>query len=399
MSAPRLVAVGTPATFRVQVARAADSEPDEIEWVPTVTAAEERLDSGDKRPDVFVLSPEIKDEDAFGIAEFCGRSSPATVVILVRDRQLNGLLPAAMRAGIREVVDLSRGSEELRDALARGLSWSINLRTVRPDENADPGQRGTVISVFSSKGGTGKTFLACNLAAAIAKRTGKETALVDLDLDMGDVFSYWGQEATNTVQDLMALRDTMDAASVKAMGTQLDDRIWGFGALPDPAAETVAGGVVGRTLRTIRNSFPYTVVDAAAEYTDQSLACFDSSDFICLISGLDVVGIKHLSKALETLTSIGLPQDRFKVVINRADSKVGLTPTDVERVLRLEVNALIPSSRLVPTSLNRGRPVYLESPRSEVTKSVDAFASELVRHIDEPDGSTNGHKRRRFVRT
>ncbi|MGH2749421.1 MAG: AAA family ATPase [Actinomycetota bacterium] len=379
MTQPRVVAVGPPQTFKVQIAQALETDPEDVQWVPTVTAAEETLSNGHRGPDLLVLSTEVKDVDALGMAEVCARSSPATIVILLRDQQLNGLLPSAMRAGIRDVVDLSRGTDELREAIGRGLAWSASLRSVRPDLNgAAASSRGTLISVFSSKGGTGKTFLSCNLAAALAKRTESETALVDLDLDMGDCFSYWGQEATHTVQDLMTLRDTMDPGSVKAMGTELTDHLWCYGTLPDPAAEPVAGGVIGRTLRTIRNSFAYTVVDASADYSDQALAAFDSSDLICLISGLDVVGIKHLSKALETLMSIGLPRDRFRIVINRADSKVGLSTADVERVMRVSVDSLIPSSRQVPASLNKGRPVYLDSPRSDVSKSIDQLAASIV---------------------
>ena len=379
MNQPRVVAVGPPQTLRAQIAQALDGDPEDVVWLPTVTAAEESLDGGSRGPDLIVLSPEINDADAFGVAEVCARSSPATVVILLRDQQLNGLVPLAMRAGIRDVVDLSRGTPELREAIWRGLTWARSLRSVRPDMNAGVSStRGTLISVFSSKGGTGKTFLACNLAAAIAKRTESQTALVDLDLDMGDCFSYWGQEATHTVQDLLTLRDAKDSAAVTALGRELNDHLWCFGALPDPAAEPVAGGVIGRALRTIRNTFAYTIVDASAEYSDQALAAFDSSDLICLISGLDVVGIKHMSRALETLMSIGLPRERFRIVINRADSKVGLSPADVERVMRVSIDALVPSSRLVPASLNKGRPVYLDSPRSEVAKSIDSLAASIV---------------------
>ncbi len=124
------------------------------------------------------------------------------------------------------------------------------------------------------------------------------------------------------------------------------------------------GEAVGKYLRVLRNNFAYVVVDASADYTDLALACFDLSDAICLVTGLDVVGVKHLSKALETLLTIGLPRDRFRIVLNRADSKVGLDAGDVERVMKIQVDTMIPSSRLVPTSLNKGRPVVLEEPNS-----------------------------------
>jgi pilus assembly protein CpaE len=106
--------------------------------------------------------------------------------------------------------------------------------------------------------------------------------------------------------------------------------------------------------------------------------CFDLSDQICLVTGLDVVGVKHLSKSLDTLLTIGLPRDRFRVVLNRADSKVGLDASDVERVMKIQVDAMIPSSRLVPTSLNKGRPVVLDEPNSEVTASIKQLALKFI---------------------
>jgi pilus assembly protein CpaE len=121
------------------------------------------------------------------------------------------------------------------------------------------------------------------------------------------------------------------------------------------------------------------------DYSDSALVCFDLSDAICLVTGLDVVGVKHLSKSLDTLLTIGLPRERFRVVLNRADSKVGLDASDVERVMKISVDAMIPSSRLVPTSLNKGRPVVLDEPNSEVAQAVRQLA---VRFAGQAETST-----------
>ena len=120
------------------------------------------------------------------------------------------------------------------------------------------------------------------------------------------------------------------------------------------------------------------MVDASVDYSDSALVCFDLSDMICLVTGLDVVGVKHLAKALDTLLTIGLPRERFRVVLNRADSKVGLDASDVERVMKISVDAMIPSSRLVPTSLNKGRPVVLDEPGSDVSQSIQHLAQRFV---------------------
>ncbi|HWO71455.1 MAG TPA: P-loop NTPase [Actinomycetota bacterium] len=378
MTEPSVVAVGTPQSFRQQLARALEVEPDEIGWVQSCTAAEELIIGSARPVDVLVLSPEVKEPDALGLAEFVGRSAPATAIVLVRDHTWNGLLPAAMRAGIRDVVDLTQGTEELRDAVERAITWATNLRSIGT-QVAAPKQRGKIISVFSSKGGSGKTFLTSNLATALAEMAGgKDVAVVDLDIDMGDVFTYFGTEPQGSISDLMELGEKNDPELVRAGGRKLAEHLWGYAAQPDPTAEAPAGEAVGKFLRALRNEFGFVVVDASVDYSDAALVCFDLSDTIILVTALDVVGVKHLSKALDTLLAIGIPRDRFRIVLNRADSKVGLEAGDVERVMKIRVDAMIPSSRLVPMALNKGRPVVLDEPRSDVAQAIRELASRFT---------------------
>jgi pilus assembly protein CpaE len=398
VSGPSVYAVGTPQSFRQTLARALEVETEGVGWVQSATAAEEALINSDGPIDVLVLSPEVKEPDALGLAEFVGRSAPGTAIVMVRDHTWNGLLPAAMRAGIRDVVDLTQGSEELRDAVERAISWATNLRSTGTRELAS-NERGRIVSVFSSKGGTGKTFLTTNLAAAIADVTGEDTAVVDLDFDMGDVFTYFGTETSANIQDLMLLGEGGSREEIRAQGRKLGENLWGYGAPSDPTAETPAGEQIGKFLRAIRGAFSYVVVDASVDYSDSALVCFDLSDDICLVTGLDVVGVKHLSKALDTLLAIGLPRTRFRVVLNRADSKVGLDAADVERVMKIQVDAMLPSSVLVPMSLNKGKPVVSDEPSSEVATAVRALAERFV--ASAPSGEpepldANGRKKFRL---
>jgi len=376
MTADQVVAVGAPPTFRHQVARALAVDPDTVSWLPTVSAAESLLTDRPHPPNVLVLSPSIKEPDAFGMAEFVGRSSPTSAIVMVRDHAPNGLLPAAMRAGIRDVIDLSQGGAELRDALSRAISWSVSLRSSTGLSAPDSGEtRGKVISVFSSKGGTGKTFLSSNLGAALARDTGRDTAVLDLELEVGDVFSYYGRTSTTQLSDFLSIGDMEEPEAIAHLGTHISDHLWIFGAGTVPGTEPVAGESVGKVVRALRRMFGYVVIDATADYTDPVLAAFDLSDTICLITGLDVVGVRHMSLALQTLLSLGYPRERFRLVMNRADSKVRLDTDDVERVMNVGIDAMIPSSRLVPSSLNSGIPVVIDQPKSEVAKAVTKLAA------------------------
>jgi pilus assembly protein CpaE len=366
-----VIAVGAPPTFRYQVARALTVEPEAVDWVPTVPAAEWSLSQSEQRFDVIVLSPAIKDADAFGMAEFVGRTTPASAVVLVRDTAPNGLMPRAMRAGIRDVVDLSQGGEELREALHKAVAWTQSLQGTGGKsavEGAD--RKATVVSVFSSKGGTGKTFLTANLAAGLALQTQQDAAVLDLELAVGDVFAYFGKTPGRPLQDVMGLGDAPPRESVMAAGTPLAERIWGYGSPSDPAAEAITGQAIGQVIRVLRTTFDHLVIDGSADYSDAALAAFDLSEAVLLVASLDVVSIRHLSIALQTLLTLGLPRDRFRVILNRSDSKVGISPGDVERVTKIKVDALIPSSRLVPISLNAGHPVILQEPKSEISKSL-----------------------------
>ena len=243
--------------------------------------------------------------------------------------------------------------------------------------------------MFSSKGGTGKTFLTSNLGAAIATHTQQDTAVVDLDFDLGDVFSYFGREPGRPLRELVDMADEATRETVLSVGSPVADHLWTYGSPHDPSAEVLASQKVGSMLRLLRRTFAYTVVDASADYSDHALAAFDLSDTICLITGLDVVGVRHLSRALETLVSVGIPRDKFRFVLNRADSKVALAPEEVERVMKLKIDSMIPSSRLVPTSLNTGTPVMHSEPKSNVSRAVAEFAAKVVRDLDHVPASSD----------
>jgi pilus assembly protein CpaE len=387
------VAVGMPQTFRSTLAHALDTKTEDVGWIQSVTAAEEALREAGQTANVLVLAPEVNDGDAVGLAEFVTRSSPTTAVVVVRNAPSNGSLPTLIRAGVRDVVDLSRGTEDLRDALTRAQEWSSGIRSASGNGKPhDEERRGSVVSIFSTKGGTGKTFLACNLAAALSSRTKERTALLDLDLRLGDVFAYFGAEPKRSLRDLVALHAGPDTDSVSELGTPLAGEVVGFGSPPDPGATPIGSEAMGAVLRGLRSSFTYTVIDATTEFSDHVLSAFDLSDVICLVTGLDVIGVRHLSLGMQTLENLGVSRERFRIVLNRADSKVELAPSDIERVLRIKVDARIPSSALVPKSINRTRLLWLDQPRSTVAKSIGNLADKILAETKRGSGASHTPK-------
>jgi pilus assembly protein CpaE len=374
----RIAAVGASSSIRPEVAKALGTEPDAVAWLPSVASAAREI-AETHAFDVVVLGPTVRDEEAIGVAELLAREAPATAVLLVRDEPVDGAFPTLVRAGIRDVVDLTRGSGDLREALRRAVAWSDGLRGSTAGLNGNgKGRRGVIISVFSTKGGAGKTFLSCNLAVAIARSTGVPVGLLDLDHDLGDVFAYFGSEPKRSLHDLIALEEGTSPEDVTGLGTPLVDGVVGFGSPPDPRAAPMPGGAMTKMLRALQDAFAFTVADATSEYSDSVLSAFDLSDAICMISALDAIGVRHMSIGIQTLESLGVPRERLRIVLNRADSRVDLSIDDIERLLGVSVDAKIPSSPLVPRSINHGQLLLVEEPRSDVARSVTEFAERLV---------------------
>jgi pilus assembly protein CpaE len=396
MTDPRVVAVGGSPSFPPEVTRALGASPDAVSWLPSISSAQRAIAEGEQPFDIVVLAPSVGDDEAIALAEFSARESAATAVLLVRDVPVDGSFPRLVRGGVRDVVDLTKGRNEFREALRRAVDWNSGMRGTA-SANGSRGPTGVVVAVFSTKGGTGKTFLACNLAAALAERSGSQVGLLDLDHDLGDVFAYFGAEPSRTLQELLTLDDGADAEAVAQLGTPLAKGITGFGSRPDPRAEPIPGAAIARMLSKLKDAFAFSVVDATSEYSDHVLAALDLSDAICLVTGLDAIGVRHMSIAIQTLQNLGVGRERLHFVVNRADSKVDLTIQDIERLLEIHVDSRIPSSPLVPRSINQGKLLWFDKRRSDVAKGVEAFADRLMATLT-PESAvpTNGaHRRRR----
>jgi pilus assembly protein CpaE len=377
MTDPRVLAVGGTPSFPIDVVLAMGGSPETVPWLPSTSSAQRAMTDGQKGLDIVVLAPSVGDDEAIALAQFAAKESPATAVLLVRDIPVDGSFPRLVRSGVRDVIDLTKGKGEFRDAMRRAVEWAGGMRGTVSTNGSGP-RTGVIVSVFSTKGGTGKTFLACNLAAALAERSRSPVGLLDLDHDLGDVFAYFGAEPSRTLQELLVLDDAADADAVAHLGTPLAKGITGFGSRPDPRAEALPSAAIARLLGKLRVAFPFLVVDATSDYSDHVLSALDLSDAICLVTGLDAIGVRHLSIAMQTLQNLGVRRDRLHYVVNRADRRVSLDIEDIERLLEIRVDGRIPSSPLVPRSINRAKLLWFDERRSDVARGIEALAERLV---------------------
>lgn len=362
-----------------------ERDPSQVDTFRSVVGASaEALDSLDQarrhldeHPTEYavVLGPSVSLEAASGFADAMRISQPALSVILVRKRVDTVVLTEALRAGIREVVeerDLAKLSDAVRRAYALWQAMSHNPGVASTS-------RGQLFTVFSSKGGVGKSTLTTNLAAAVADECHKNVCVVDLDVASGDVAIMLQLFPTNTLADLAGMSHSLDPASIESLITPHSDRLSVLAAPLQPhAREQVHADAVGRVLELLITMYDVVVVDTSGAFDDFALQAFDHSDLVLLIGTLDIPALKSLKLASETLDLLNISRERWRLVLNRADSKVGLSADEVEQTLKASISTAIPSSRDVPACINRGEPIVRAEPKHPVSQSIRQLAVQLV---------------------
>src|SRR3954463_12993516 len=331
--------------------------------------------------EVAVIGAAVDLEPALALAGAMRVSRPDVGVILVRRRVDTVVLTESLRAGMREVV-AERDMAALGIAVRRAREIARAMRnqgTVTAGSD-DIRSLGRGITVFSAKGGGGKTPPATNPAAAIADGGRRSVCLLDLDLAFGDVAIAMQLFPTHTIADAVPIADTLDATAIGALLTPHSPGLTTLVAPVEPGAADIPTSVIATVLRLLREMFEYVVVDTPPAFTDHVLAAFDESDVLALLATLDIPALKNLKLTLETLDLLNYPRDKWRVVLKPAHSKggvaesrVGKTTRGAEKTLRVPIAAEIPSSRDVPAAINRGVPIVLESPNHSVSVAIRNF--------------------------
>jgi len=308
-------------------------------------------------------------------------------VILLASGESSALLEDALEADVADVLLLPQMTENIVFAI-RKASHSGRKAQGRP------GRRGRIVTVFSPKGGTGKTVIATNTAAAVAKHEGKKALLLDLDLQFGDAAIMLGIEPEKTIYDLVVAPGELDTEKLAGYVTR---HVSGLDILPAPLrpedAELVTEAKLAQLLEVARESYDIIVVDTSPFFHGPMLATLDRTDELLLLCGLDVPTLKNVRLALQTLELLSFPPDRIRVVLNRANSKVGMKPAEVEGALDVEVRFEIPSDRAVPLSVNRGNPAVLAEAKGDFARAIRTMAKTLA-----PADAEKADKRRWFGR-
>lgn len=330
-----------------------------------------------------ILGAAVDLEAAASLSDTLRVTRPATSVILVRRRVDTSVLAEALRSGMREVVE-ERDLAGLEDAIKRARQVYRALSDGR-GAAAPEGPTGKLITVFSPKGGVGKTTLTVNLAMALAKQQENRVCLVDLDLGFGDVAITLQLFPARTIADVVPLDGPdLDFTTLEPLLTPHRNGISALVAPVQPdAKDSIPPGLVGRVLQILKQHFDYVIVDTSPAFDEHVLQAFDEADELLLVTTLDVPTLKNVKIASETLDLLNFPKSRRRLILNRADDKVGLTPEKVEATLDMKITAAIPTSSDVANATNSGEPIASSNPKHPVSQAVAALARDLA-STDQP---------------
>ncbi len=295
----------------------------------------------------------------------------APIVLLVSS-DASTLLDAALEADVTDVLPLPQLTENVVFAIRKASHAGRRVRDVS-------GRRGRIVTVFSPKGGTGKTVTATNMAASLAKQHGKRTLLLDLDLQFGDAAIMLGLEPEKTIHDLVVAPGELDSEKLAGYTSRHQ---CGLDILPAPLrpedAELVTENKISRLLEVARESFDLIVVDTSPFFHGPMLATLDRTDELLLLCALDVPTLKNVRLSLQTLELLSFPRERTKVVLRRTPTKVGMNPREVESALERKIDFEVPSDGAVPLSVNRGNPLVLSEPRADFSKAIRDMAKAVA---------------------
>jgi pilus assembly protein CpaE len=309
------------------------------------------------------------------------KQTPDRPVVVLTAGSPNGFVRRVFESGADDILTLPDSSDQIPFALEKAIARRRGAAVASGIALAP------MICVLGPKGGTGKTLVSSNLTVALATE-GYKSLLVDLDLQFGDVGLSLGLRPDKTIYDLARSSGSLDGEKLDAY---LMKHPSGAKVLLAPTRPDQASVVTVDFLRdlftTLRSIADFVIVDTPPGFTPEVIAAIDTSSHVCLVGMLDALSLKNTKLGLETLELMGYNADRISLVLNRADTRVGITGEDVEAIMGRVPDILIPSDRLIPVSVNEGEPIVLAEDRSGAARSFRTLANIYIEATDQPEQS------------
>jgi pilus assembly protein CpaE len=366
-----LVQASLPPGGRVRVVRLAQG-------VEHVLAALDEFE-----PDLVVVGSVGISEGAIEVIRTARKRHSECAIVALHTGSPNGYLERAFAAGVDDLLVLPQA----RDALAFGLEKAVTRRR-GATAPAGPATMGPMICVVGPKGGTGKTLTACNLAVALAL-SGRRPVIVDVDLQFGDVGIALGLTPEQTIYDLAVSGGALDAEKVERFLTPHSS---GTKVLLAPTRPDQAGAIDPEFLRQIfpilRSRYDFVIVDTPPAFSPEVIASIDSSTALCVVGMLDALSLKDTKIGLETLALMGYDPKGVRLVLNRADTSVGISDKDVKTILGRRPDISVPSDRAVPRAITDGLAIVSSNEKSGPARAFFALASLYLADVSRQEESS-----------
>src|SRR5919109_360558 len=334
---------------------------------------------------VAVACGEYSDRALFFVEGALKQRAERPIVVLVHDGR-DGFVRRVFEAGADDVVVLPESPERVAFTFEKAIARREGA-AVASGVALSP-----MVCVLGPKGGTGKTLTSCNLAVALARK-GKKVSLVDLDLQFGDVALSLGLSPEKTIYDLAKSGGSLD---IDKLESYLISHPSGVRVLLAPTRPDQASFVTVDLLRDVytllRSNYDFVIVDTPPGFTPEVIASIDNSSHVCMVGMLDSLSLKNTKLGLETLELMGYDSGRVSVVLNRADTRIGISREDVAAIVGRPPNVMVPSDREIPKALTEGVPIVLANERSDAASAFRELAPDRrygrarpLRRGQEPD--------------
>ncbi len=332
----------------------------------------EELESWARPTGVVVAGPSCADKQSLAALTAFRDRHPAVRIVLAFDRRPGAPMRDVVTIGADALIDPTH-AESLRGAILRAIDLADGLAAaLEAAQEHAAAPLGQVLTVCSATGGCGKTFYATNLAVALARITGRKVALLDLDLQFGEVMTALRLRPQHTMSDVAAIDDEGELGTyLTEMLTAHESGVWVLPAPLDPAeADRVGPEDIGRVLGALQEQFDYVVVDNPTGLGEGTLAALDRSTHLFILAALDLSSVRNLRLFLQTLDRLRIPQDDLSLILNKDQTGVGIDAADIERLFPRGFRSKIPYSRQVPRSMNSGVPLFASEPASLVAGGI-----------------------------
>src|SRR5919202_1195394 len=320
-------------------------------------------------PNAVIVALGAEPEASLRFVERVGRACPRTAVICAsRDSSPDTIL-RSIRAGAREFLRLPVIPEEFRTVYRRIAEFCA-------EQPEAPKKRGRVIASFSSKGGTGTTFVASNVAASLDA----PAVLVDLNLHAGDLGLFLGVEPKFSIADVVEHRERVDDSLLRSFLTPHSARL-SLLAAPREAdsADDIEPEHVFQVLELLRERFDYVVIDPQHTFDAITLAALDQADDSLLVLTLDIPAIRSTQRALQIFDRLGYPRHKIHIVVNRFSKQIDLDLRQVERFLGERVMGYVQSDyKTAVNSINLGRPLVESEPNSKIAAELRQITAHVT---------------------